>query len=715
MTKKTRRIIVLLLVASVPFIGLTTAASAQTPSTTAEKDSARPPEKQTQTLAPVRIDARARDTRYNASYSRTATKTTELARNVPQSMTIVTSALVRDQGMQSMADVVRYVPGVTMGQGEGNRDQPTIRGNSTSADFFVDGARDDAQYFRDLYNLERVEALKGSNAMVFGRGGGGGVLNRVTKQAEWVSKREVTGEAGSFGGRRVSTDLQQRISPFASARLNTVYENSELFRDRSSLERSGINPTATFSTLSRATTVSAGYEHFLDSRTADRGVPSFQGRPVDTDPSTFFGNPDESHARVTVNSANATITHDAGVVQIRNNTRFANYNKFYQNIFSGAVTAAGDQVNLTAYNHGIERRSILNQTDVTWSASTGGMRHDLLAGAEIGRESTSSIRNTGYFGDATTTLVPLSNPMTSVSVAFRQSATDADNATVVNTSSMYVQDQLTVSPRVRFIGGVRYERFDIAFSDHRADAERDRDDGMISPRAGFVVKPTDLVSFYGSYSMSFLPGSGDQFSSLTEATKGLEPERFTNYETGIKWDVLDRLALSASAYRLDRNNTRAADPTDPTKLVQTGAQRSQGIELGASGRVTSGWDIAAALARQEATIIRQTTSSPAGASVPLVPNTTISLWNKVSIAPRYAISLGAVRQARMFAAIDNKVVLPAFTRFDGGLYAGLGMGLTAQVNVENIFNVRYFPTANSNNNISPGAPRNARLILTAAF
>src|SRR6185503_14775558 len=110
-----------------------------------------------------------------------ATKTPTPLLDVPQSVTVVTSELIKDQMMMSVGDVMRYVPGVTVHQGENNRDQVIIRGNSSSADFFVDGVRDDVQYYRDLYNLDRVEALKGPNAMIFGRGGAGGVVNRVSR------------------------------------------------------------------------------------------------------------------------------------------------------------------------------------------------------------------------------------------------------------------------------------------------------------------------------------------------------------------------------------------------------------------------------------------------------------------------------------------------------------------------------------------------------
>jgi catecholate siderophore receptor len=680
-------------------------------STSADSAKARKAQK----LETVRVDARTSRSRYSPGYSRTGTKMPALARDIPQSLTTVNSALVKDQGMKSMAEVVRYIPGITMGQGEGNRDQPTIRGNGTTADFFIDGVRDDAQYFRDLYNLERVEALKGSNAMVFGRGGGGGILNRVTKEAHWSTSRQVAAETGSFGSRRISTDLQQNVSPFIAARLNSVYENSDLFRDGSSLERSGINPTVTLADRSRATRLAVGYEHFVDRRTADRGIPSFQGKPVETDPSTFFGSAKNSHARVGVNSATATLSHDAGAVQIRNNTRFADYDKLYQNIYPGAVDASGANVSLSAYNHSIGRKNYFNQTDVTWNTATGSISHDLLAGVELGRQSTSNYRNTGYFGTATAFAVPVNNPVFDDVVTFKQSSSDADNTTLVGTSSLYVQDQISFTPMLKLLTGARYESFAVRYNDNRAGAERRRVDRMISPRAGLVVKPNELTSVYAMYSLSFLPGSGDQFTTLTDVTRALRPERFTNYEAGVKWDAFDRLALSAAAYRLDRTNTRAVDPTDPSKSVQTGAQRSQGIELSAVGSVTSAWEIAAGYARQEANIIQATAASPAGARVPLVPSSSISVWNKYSVTKRFGAGLGVVRQSEVFAAIDNKVTLPSFTRFDGALFAGIGYGLRAQLNVENLFDVKYFPTANSNNNISPGSPRSARFSITAEF
>lgn len=669
-----------------------------------------------QKLEDMLIAARRARARYAPGYTRTATKTPALPRDVPQSLVTVSRELVRDQGMQGIADVVRYVPGMTAGQGEGNRDQATIRGNSSTADFFVDGVRDDAQYFRDLYNLERIEALKGSNAMVFGRGGGGGVLNRVTKEAQWETRHDVTAEGGSYGKRRISADLHQSVSRMLAARLNTVYERSDMFRDGASLERSGINPAITIVSQSLKTRINAGYEYFRDHRTADRGIPSFEGRPVATSPSTFFGNPDESYSKAIVNSATATLSHDAGRVQIRNNARVASYDKVYQNVYPGAVDAAGANVSVSAYRQATDRYNLFNQTDVTWTGFTGDVTHDFLAGVELGRQATDNFRSTGYFnGTATSVLVPVGRPFASSPVTFRQSSSDADNETIAGTRSLYVQDQVTISPQLRVVGGARYEQFDVRYRDHRSATRLTRTDGMVSPRFGLIFKPAELVSIYASYSRSYLPGSGDQFSSLSEVTSALRPERFANYEAGAKWDVLDRLGISAAVYRLDRTNTRAVDPAAPTKFVQTGAQRSQGFELSATGNVTPAWELAAGIARQNAVITSATTASAAGASVPLVPRTSLSLWNRYAVTGRFGVALGAVHQSGVFAAIDNKVTLPAFNRFDAALFAGIAHGIMAQVNVENLLNARYYPTAHSNNNILPGSPRAARASLTASF
>src|SRR6185503_20049465 len=617
--------------------------------------------------------------------------------------------------MQSIADVVRYVPGVTAIQGENNRDQVVIRGNSSSADFFVDGVRDDVQYYRDLYNLDRLEALKGPNAMIFGRGGGGGVINRVTKQAGFASLGELTFQGGSFGNKRVVGDFDRALNNRFAFRVNGLYENSGSFREHLDLNRYGINPTLTI-IAGKQTQIRLAYEYFRDNRTADRGIPSYRGRPSDAGISTFFGDPDLSFVRARVNLASAVIDQQIGKLNIRNHTLFGDYNRMYQNFVPGTVNADETRVNLSAYNNATRRRNIFNQTDFTYAAKTGSVRHALLAGTEFGRQVSNNFRNTGFFDNASTLIsVPFANPTIDTPMTFRQNATDADNRVQANVAATYAQDQMELSRQVQVLVGLRFDHFNLKFHNNRNGDNFNRTDNLLSPRAGVVFKPVEPLSLYGSYSVSYLPSSGDQFSSLTASTQTLEPEKFTNYEFGVKWDIRQSLSLTTAVYRLDRTNTRATDPNDPTKIIQTGSQRTSGFEASLNGNITRAWSILGGYAYQDARITSTTISAPLGARVAQVPRHTFSLWNNYRFVKQLGAGLGVTNRSSMFAAIDDKVVLPGYTRVDGALFFSISEKLGLQANLENLLDRKYFINADGNDNISPGPPRAVRLSLTWKF
>lgn len=671
-------------------------------------------------LRPVVISARAADRRFPA-YTSSATKTERALRDVPQAVTVLSSSLIADQAMQGMADLVRYVPGVSMGQGEGHRDAPTIRGNSSTADFFVDGVRDDAQYLRDLYNVERVEALRGSNAMMFGRGGGGGVINRVTKTALFGASqpRSVTFAGGSYEHKRSTIDFGESFSPTFAARLNGVLEGSASFRDATTLERRGLNPTAAIR-LDSTTRILLDYEHFTDHRTVNRGIPAWQGmgRPAPAPIATFFGDPNASRSDVTVNAGGVTFERGtASGMRIRNRTRFAAYDKFYRNVYPGAAAdSALMSVRLAAYYQDIGRSNLFNQTDVTYAIGTaGGLRQSFLVGAELGRQASTGYRATGYFNGTTNTsyTVPFAAPTVTAPVTFLQSASDANNETTALVAALYAQDEITLGAHWQAIVGVRYDRFDLDFHNNRTDSSLSRVDNMVSPRAGLIFKPVQSVSFYGSYTVSSLPSSGDQFGSLTVTSSTLEPERFTNREAGLKWDVAPNLAFTAALYLLDRTNTTAPDPNNSARVVQTGRSRSKGFEAGLAGMINDDWQVTGSVAVQRARITDTTTAALPGAVIPLVPNTTVSLWNRYQFTPWLGAGLGVIHQADMFAAIDNSVTLPAFTRVDLAAFVNVGRWGGIQINVENLFDTQYYATSHGNNNIMPGSPRTVRLGLTA--
>ena len=678
--------------------------TASSPRTAADSAAAR-------ALSAVRVSAdRASRTQYRVTQSRSSTRTLTPLREVPQSITVLGPEVLRDLGMQTMARAMEYVPGVTMGQGEGHRDAPTIRGQSTTADFFVDGVRDDAQYFRDSYNVTQIEALKGANALAFGRGGGGGVINRVMKQAEWAPTRSGRLQSGSYDERRFTLDVGQGLTQQLAARVNALHEKSGSYRDFVSHEKSGFNPTVAL--LAGKTMLRAGVEHFVDARTVDRGIPSASGRPSALDWRTFVGDPEQSRSTMTVNGAHLLAEYDnSHGLTLRTHTRAVQYDKFYRNVFAAsAVNTAGTAVTLGAYSTGTDRRSLFNQSDLVYTSRHGAIRHTLVTGTELSRQATDNERLTGYFDNMSTSRsVPLTSPAAATPVTYRASTTDADNAVVVNVAAVFAQEQLHVGEHVQFVLGARYDRFAVRVHDHRTDAVTQRVDYLLSPRGGVVFTPHHTLSMYGSVGISSLPSAGDQFSSLSASASTLKPEQFRNREVGVKWTPREALELTTALYRLDRTNSAAPDPTNAALLVQTGAQRTSGVELGVTGAVTSRWNVVGGLSVQQARILNRTTLARAGASIPLVPRATLSLWNKVRVTSRTGLGAGVVHQGQRYAAIDNSVRLPAFTRLDGGLFVTLPLALAVQVNVENVLGTRYAATSHGNNNIMPGAPRTVRL------
>jgi catecholate siderophore receptor len=392
------------------------------------------------------------------------------------------------------------------------------------------------------------------------------------------------------------------------------------------------------------------------------------------------------------------------------------YDKMYQNVFPGSVDSTGTLVSLSAYNNRNDRNNLLSQTDLTWRASTGSVRHTLVAGLDFGRQVSRNLRKTGFFdGTETSVNVPLDRPTIRRPVVFRPGDTDADNRVRVHSAGVFLQDQVALTPYLQLIGGARVERFDLTFHNFRNGEDLERTDDLFSPRAGVVVKPVELLSLYGSYGVSYLPSAGDQFSSLTATSETLEPEKFENYELGAKLDLAHGLALTGAVYQLDRSNTSAPDPRDPARTVQTGSQRTRGVEVGATGNVTERWEVAAGYALQDAEITSRTSQAEPGAKVPVVPRHTLSVWNRYQLQRRWGVGLGVLYQDDMFASIDNTVTLPSFTRFDAGVFFTLSEHLRAQVNVENLFDEEYFITSHSNNNISPGSPRAVRASMTAGF
>jgi len=296
---------------------------------------------------------------------------------------------------------------------------------------------------------------------------------------------------------------------------------------------------------------------------------------------------------------------------------------------------------------------------------------------------------------------------------FAAAPLSADRTADAAIAAVFLQDQLTLSSRWKAVAGVRLDRFAVDVDDRLPGAPAlARTDRAVSPRAGVIYAAGSKTSLYASYGYTFLPSG--QTLGLAANTAQLEPENAKNYEGGARVDVFRGLSVTAAVFRLDRNHVRTADPNDPTRLVMTGQQRTEGVVLSATGSVTSHFRMYGGYAHLDAGVTRTTLASPAGRRVGLVPVHQGTLWATYDLPWRLALAGGVVAQSRTFTSFTNAVVLPAFARLDAAVSRRLGRYRVA-LNAENLLDARYYPTANGDNNISPGAPRNLRLTVAARF
>lgn len=684
-------------------------------------------------------DARAGAVGIYANNTSVATKTNTPLVNIPQSLSVLTKDFIRDQGFTNLTDVTRYVPGVAVHQGEGNRDELVIRGVDSSANFFVNGFRDDVQYFRDFYNAQSIEVLKGPAALTFGRGAGGGIVNRTLKEADGVPIYEATAQTGSYGDRRFTLDAGQAVNENVAVRFNAFYEGSDAFRDFGHLERYGINPTVTLK-LDDDTKLKLSYEYFHDERTSDRGNPSQS--PVggatrfnpampfapNGDLSVFFGSPSLGVASADVQTTMGVFEHDFGNgLTVKNGTIYADYKKFYQNVYpgngalSGAVNPADTSFNLAAYQHTTNRDNLFNQTDFVYKTNTGPALHTVAFGTEFGQQTGVDIRNTGIFPNGTNTIAdnPFAptyfGPVTFVhqypgALSPGVTSPDSNSSYRLNIDSAYARDTVEITRWIQLIGGARFDRFDMSALDMNTNIQRARVDDKVSPQAAIIVKPIDALSIYTAYSISYLPASGDQFSSLTAGTLILEPQKFENTEAGVKWNINPKLLFSTAVYNLNRTNQPIADGNNPGFFFPSGSTLTRGFEASLVGYVNNEWQSSLAYGYTDAKITSATsTTIVAGNRVQLVPYNQFAWWNKYQITPMWAAALGVIYFGDSLASSDDTVRLPGFVRFDAAVYATINKNWRAQLNIENIFNKGYWASADANNNISPGQGRTVRL------
>jgi len=662
---------------------------------------------------------------YSPPTAVSATRIEAPLRDIPQTVNVVPQQLLRDQGARSLDSVLKSVPGVGLSNGDGQRDQVTIRGFSAISDQFVDGFRDDALYFRDLSNIEQVEVIKGPASVLYGRGSSGGLINRITRKPG-IDKSEISATVGSWNQRRGEFDLARNYSDSGVAfRITGAIERADSYRDQQFLKREVISPSLSFK-LGSDTSLLLQAEHLSDRRITDFGIPSYRGRPVDVPAGTYYGAAnarDVDYVQSDVASYGFTLNHRFNEqLSLRNAFRYYDYTSDRNNTLVKTAGGVNEAAQTAMLNHSSFRREddgYFNQTELTQKLDIGGMKHQILYGAEFGKQDKGQALTPAVdYGP-----VDLFRPV--LPVVARTFAGPPNTLTVMKTGSVYLQDLVALSARWKALAGVRYDRFEQETrSVIGAGTRLQRTDREWSPRIGLVFQPTISQSYYASFSKSFQP-SAENFP-LTASNEQLAPEETSNKEIGAKIDFFNGLAsATASLFQLERTNIKSTDPAT-RRLIPVGTQRTNGLELGFTGDLSNGWQVWSGYSYLDAKV----TSSPAvdnfdnrvrnvpieGKRATLTPKHSANVWLTRALGNGIRAGAGVNYVDERFANLGNTVTLPAYATVDAMVGYKIA-SLDLQLNINNLFDRKYIVSGHGTvtNLNTPGAPRNVQLTARYRF
>ena len=650
-----------------------------------------------------------------------ALKTPTPVIDVPQSLSITSAADISLRGFDSVGDIVDYTPGVNMNQGEGHRDAVVFRGILSTADFFVDGVRDDVQYYRSLYNVEQVEILRGPNALLFGRGGAGGVLNRVTKKAEIGQDFNAYSlSLDSFGASEIYLDKNVAINETSAFRLNAYFDTFENHRDFSDGTGYGVNPSFKFE-LSDQTTLDVSVEAIDYDRSIDRGIPQgADGKPATELNDIVFGDPDLNKSEFESLSFRALLQHSfSDTLKGIFSASYIDYDKLYQNFYASSYdeTVNPDLVIIDGYVDTTARQNFVLSGNLVAELDNGNVKHTLLFGAEFIDSSSENDRyNPDFDPDPAVNDDEFEFSISARNVpgvGFNAGGLSAgpfthlndDTETDLTVYSLYVQDEIELTDQLTAIIGARYDSFDIEVTDNEPGASDSgsQKDTEVTPRAGLVFKPEENISLYASYSQTFVPQSGEQFANLGD--EGLNPDEFTNLEAGVKWDLEDDQSVTLAIFKIDQD--LVADDGAGGSLINEA--EIEGFEAQYLGRITDKWTVSAGY-----TYLRgedKDDNRPAE-----LPKSSYSIWNSYQLTEKMGLGFGAIYQAESTPKGGaSKGTVPSFTRVDAAAYYQLSENLRLQLNVENLLDEDYYPHSYSSHQFTVGAPINGTVSIKGTF
>lgn len=648
-------------------------------------------------LPEVQVRGEATNNDFAPGVSSIGGKTETPIRDIPQTVTVINRAVLDSQNATTLTEALRNVPGITLGAGEGGviGDNINIRGFSARTDLFLDGMRDRGQYARDTFFLESVEVLKGPSSMLFGRGSTGGVINQVSKQPGLRARSEVTAGIGTDGYVRGTLDLNRPLSETSAFRISALAHGNDSARDIIGSTRYAIAPSLRFG-IGTPTEVTLSSTHQRRSDIPDYGFPFAAGgtianpaRPIDQNRANFYGYTDDRFDQDT-DTLTARVVHKLSpTLTLRNQTQFSDARV---HAMPTTITSAGVR---NRRERDINDRSLFNQTDLIAKFSTGELKHTLISGLELGRE---TFKNQTYDWTGETNQ-NLSNPVYGPMPAGATRAQLAYTDNAANTVAVHINDTIELNKQWKLTGGLRWERY--AFEGTTLDNGTNvitpgaQTDKMLSHRAGIIYQPDDKQSYYVSHGNSFNPSA--ETVSLSAANANVNPEENRSFEVGGKWELLNgALAVNAALFRVEKTNARTRDAFD--NVVAAGETRVDGFELGAVGQLARNWQLFAGYTYLDGKIIDLVETSGGVQSIrngnvlPNTPRHSASLWSTYRFGQNWEVGGGAVYSAGYHVNNANTAKLDGYTRFDAGI-AYLTRNYDLRLNLSNLTDKKYFDVA----------------------
>ncbi len=636
----------------------------------------------------------------------TATRTNTPAKLVPQSIDSVKASELTAFGQPTLSEALTGIPGVNA-SGDTRFDGVTIRGFSASNDFYLDGFRDDMQYTRDLGNIERVEVLKGPAAVLYGRGSTGGIVNRVSKVPQKGQASSVSAQVGSFDSRRFAADLNGEAGERVQVRLNLAQEDKESFRDDVTSKRTLLAPSVNWEITDTLNWL-VQYERNEHDRTPDRGIPGVDGRPADVPIESVYSDTRRDFIDDVAQSTRSRFTWDINDQwQLRQQLGYTTLDSQFDNTYVTSVK--GDKVTRARWQQDLKASSLTSNTEAEGQLQTGPIAHRLLVGLEQDWQ------------DRTPKLYQNASPIPAGNLYDPGSLPTYDGAMKLSSDAhhrvrgvgLYVQDQLSLGDW-HLLAGLRRDDFTVTSRRNDLDKEETLSVTSLSPRLGLVWNPIEEHALYTSYSKTFTPVGGELIG-ITPGDKNnnLDPQHTRLYEGGVKSDWLNgRLATTLSLYRLEMYNKRSKDPLDPTKVILTGLQRTDGIELSARAQLTDEIYLRGGVAIQDAEQVKADADLQGKRPMNVSRQNGQLFAGYQSGKQGWFGETGVTAVGDRFADNANTTTLPGYARFDAR--AGYRWPQwEAQLSVENLTDHDYFVSATSAAQIMPGTPR--QLHLTAAY